>query len=474
MGMFSRRAEAAAAAAAQTADLEAKFAAIGRSQALIEFEPNGTIVWANDNFLGAVGYSLEEIVGQHHRIFMDPAERETEAYREFWRGLRSGRFCAQVFRRIAKSGAEIYIQASYNPVLDGGGKTIKVIKIASDVTAQEQRRIQLEAERAAKEAEQNSVVAALADALNRLSGGDLTASIDDAFPESYERLRVDYNAAISAMHDAISSAADVARGMQNGTQDLASAADSLSRRTEQQAANLEETAASLDEITATVGTTAQGANHANAVVRQAKQEGERSGEIVQTAVAAMGEIHRSSGQIGRIIGVIDEIAFQTNLLALNAGVEAARAGEAGRGFAVVASEVRGLAQRSSEAAREIKILVSTAADEVEKGVELVNATGQSLRGIVAQISEISRVVEQIAAGSQEQATALKQVNSAVNEMDQMTQQNAAMVEESTAASTSLAHDAEQLAARMARFTVANAPVVQTWQPSSAQGQRRRA
>ncbi|WP_239590743.1 methyl-accepting chemotaxis protein [Vitreimonas flagellata] len=474
MGMFSRRAEAAVAQVAQSADLEAKFAAIGRSQALIEFEPNGTILWANENFLGAVGYGLQEIVGQHHRIFMDPAERETEAYREFWRKLQSGQFFAQVFRRVTKSGAEIYIQASYNPVLDGAGRTIKVIKIASDVTAQEQRRIQLEAERAAKEAEQNSVVAALADALKRLSDGDLTASIDDDFPESYERLRLDYNAAISEMHEAISAAADVARGMQNGTQDLASAADSLSRRTEQQAANLEETAASLDEITATVGTTAQGANHANAVVRQAKQEGERSGEIVQTAVAAMGEIHRSSGQIGRIIGVIDEIAFQTNLLALNAGVEAARAGDAGRGFAVVASEVRGLAQRSSEAAREIKILVSTAADEVEKGVELVNATGQSLRGIVSQISEISQIVEQIAAGSQEQATALKQVNSAVNEMDQMTQQNAAMVEESTAASTSLAHDAEQLAALMGRFTVANAPVVQTWQPSSARGQRRRA
>jgi methyl-accepting chemotaxis protein len=476
MGMFSRRAEAAAAEAAQTADLEAKFAAIGRSQALIEFEPNGTILWANENFLGAVGYGLHEIVGQHHRIFMDRNERETEAYREFWRQLQAGQFCAQVFRRITKSGAEIYIQASYNPVLDANGKTIKVIKIASDVTAQEQRRIQLEAERAAKEAEQNNVVTALADALKRLSAGDLTAAIEDAFPESYERLRVDYNAAISAMHEAISSASDVAQGMQNGTQDLSSAADSLSRRTEQQAANLEETAASLDEITATVGTTAQGANHANAVVRQAKQEGERSGEIVRTAVAAMGEIHRSSGQIGRIIGVIDEIAFQTNLLALNAGVEAARAGDAGRGFAVVASEVRGLAQRSSEAAREIKILVSTAADEVAKGVDLVNATGDSLKGIVAQISEISQIVEQIAAGSQEQATALKQVNSAVNEMDQMTQQNAAMVEESTAASTALAQDAEHLAALMARFTVATTAVVQTWQgrAPSAQSQRRRA
>ncbi|HVK79510.1 MAG TPA: PAS domain-containing methyl-accepting chemotaxis protein, partial [Verrucomicrobiae bacterium] len=275
MGLFGRREDAAA--VAHNADIEAKLAAIGRSQALIEFEPTGTILWANDNFLGAMGYGLQEIVGQHHRIFMDPAERETEAYREFWRKLQAGQFYAQIFRRVAKSGAEIYIQASYNPVLDGAGRTIKVIKIASDVTAQEQRRIQLEAERAAKEAEQNNVVASLADALKRLSEGDLTASIDDAFPESYERLRVDYNAAIQAMHEAISAASDVAGAMQGGTQDLARAADTLSRRTEQQAANLEETAASLDEITSTVGTTAQGANHANSVVRQAKSEGERSG-----------------------------------------------------------------------------------------------------------------------------------------------------------------------------------------------------
>lgn len=477
MGFFSRREDAAI--AAQTADLEAKFAAIGRSQALIEFEPSGTILWANENFLGAVGYGLHEIVGQHHRIFMDPAERESEVYREFWRKLQSGQFVAQVFRRITKSGAEIYIQASYNPVLDASGKIIKVIKIAADVTAQEQRRIQMEGERQAKEAEQNRVVAALADALKRLATGDLTAAIQTQFPESYERLRVDYNAAIDAMHEAIGSAAGVAHGMQAGAGDLASAADSLSQRTEQQAAALEETAASLDEITTTVTTTAQGANHANGLVRQAREEGQRSGDIVRTAVEAMGEIHRSSGQIGRIIGVIDEIAFQTNLLALNAGVEAARAGEAGRGFAVVASEVRGLAQRSSEAAREIKVLVSTAAEEVEKGVHLVNQTGASLRGIVTQISEISQIVEQIATASQEQATALKQVNTAINEMDQMTQQNAAMVEESTAASTSLADDAQQLASLMARFTVAASEAIATparGRPSimEAARQRRRA
>jgi methyl-accepting chemotaxis protein len=467
MNLFSGRAKREE-ALLEARELEAKFAAIGRSQALIEFKPDGTILWANENFLGAMGYGLSEIVGQNHRIFMPSDERNSEAYRDFWQKLQAGQFSAQVFRRVNKAGADIYIQASYNPVLDANGQTIKVIKIAADVTAQEQRRLQMESERQAKEAEQNRVVAQLATALKSLSEGDLTATLDERFPESYERLRVDYNEAVRTLQEAIGAATEAAHGMQSGTNDLASAAGDLSRRTEQQAASLEQTAASLDEITSTVSTTAQGANHANTVVRQARAEGERSGEIVKTAVSAMGEIHRSSNQIGRIIGVIDEIAFQTNLLALNAGVEAARAGEAGRGFAVVASEVRGLAQRSSEAAREIKVLVSTAAEEVEKGVDLVNATGESLSGIVKQIIEISVVVEQIATASQEQATALRQVNTAINQMDQMTQQNAAMVEESTAASASLSQEAQQLAGLMQRFHVAHAA------PAPDVRQRRRA
>ena len=467
MNLFSGRAKREE-ALLEARELEAKFAAIGRSQALIEFKPDGTILWANENFLGAMGYGLSEIVGQNHRIFMPSDERNSEAYRDFWQKLQAGQFSAQVFRRVNKAGADIYIQASYNPVLDANGQTIKVIKIAADVTAQEQRRLQMESERQAKEAEQNRVVAQLATALKSLSEGDLTATLDERFPESYERLRVDYNEAVRTLQEAIGAATEAAHGMQSGTNDLASAAGDLSRRTEQQAASLEQTAASLDEITSTGSTTAQGANHANTVVRQARAEGERSGEIVKTAVSAMGEIHRSSNQIGRIIGVIDEIAFQTNLLALNAGVEAARAGEAGRGFAVVASEVRGLAQRSSEAAREIKVLVSTAAEEVEKGVDLVNATGESLSGIVKQIIEISVVVEQIATASQEQATALRQVNTAINQMDQMTQQNAAMVEESTAASASLSQEAQQLAGLMQRFHVAHAA------PAPDVRQRRRA
>jgi methyl-accepting chemotaxis protein len=243
--------------------------------------------------------------------------------------------------------------------------------------------------------------------------------------------------------------------MNSGTQEISTASNDLSRRTEQQASSLEETAAALDEITATVKKAAEGATHARKVVAGTKEDAERSGEVVRKAVEAMGGIEKSSQQIGQIIGVIDEIAFQTNLLALNAGVEAARAGDAGRGFAVVASEVRALAQRSAEAAKEIKALISTSTTQVGEGVQLVAETGKSLESIMSKVAEINTVVSDIAAGAQEQATGLQQVNTAVNEMDKVTQQNAAMAEEATAAGRSLAQEAETLTSLVAQFRLGN-------------------
>jgi methyl-accepting chemotaxis protein len=242
-------------------------------------------------------------------------------------------------------------------------------------------------------------------------------------------------------------------GLRTGTEEITQASDDLSRRTEQQAASLEETAAALDEITATVRKTAEGAKQARDVVSQTRSDAEQSGEVVRHAVAAMSSIEQSSQQISQIIGVIDEIAFQTNLLALNAGVEAARAGDAGRGFAVVASEVRALAQRSAEAAKEIKTLISTSAKQVGAGVKLVGETGESLGRIVIQVAEITTVVTEIAASAQEQATGLHEVNTAINQMDQVTQQNAAMVEQSTAASHALAQETSELVRLTERFQI---------------------
>ncbi len=302
-------------------------------------------------------------------------------------------------------------------------------------------------------AQQAHVVEAVASGLSRLSGGDLVHRIDEAFPADYERLRADFNGAMARLQDTMRSVAASASAIRSGTGEISAASDDLSRRTEQQAASLEETAAALDEITATVRRTAEGARHARGVVGGARTGAERSGAVVRQAVDAMAGIEKSSREIGQIIGVIDEIAFQTNLLALNAGVEAARAGDAGRGFAVVASEVRALAQRSAEAAKEIKALISTSGVQVGLGVAYVGQTGEALAAIVQQVAEIDGIVGEIASSAQEQATGLDQVNTAVNQMDQVTQQNAAMVEESTAASHALAQETGELTRLMGQFQV---------------------
>jgi len=310
-----------------------------------------------------------------------------------------------------------------------------------------------EQERARAAEEQAAVVASIADGLSKLSAGVLTHRIDQAFTPAYEKLRGDFNDAIGQLQETLKVVATNTAGITSGTDEIAQASDDLSRRTEQQAASLEETAAALDQITATVKKTAVSARGASEAIGAARTEAVHSGEVVSDAVEAMGQIEQSSKQISQIIGVIDEIAFQTNLLALNAGVEAARAGEAGRGFAVVASEVRALAQRSAEAAKEIKALISASSQQVGRGVGLVGETGTALQSIVAKVAEIDLLVTEIAASAQEQASGLTQVNTAVNQMDQVVQQNAAMVEEATAATHSLKRDATELKRLISRFQV---------------------
>ncbi|HEY4030963.1 MAG TPA: methyl-accepting chemotaxis protein [Caulobacteraceae bacterium] len=324
---------------------------------------------------------------------------------------------------------------------------------------QESMRREQERQRAENAERQQAVVSSLAEGLDHLADGDLTFRLNTQFSEEYEKLRADFNGAMGRLQDTMKVIAHNTQGMRSGAGEISQAADDLSRRTEQQAASLEETAAALDQITATVRRTAEGANQAQSVVSVAKGDAERSGQVVRDAVGAMGRIEQSAKEISQIISVIDEIAFQTNLLALNAGVEAARAGDAGRGFAVVASEVRALAQRSAEAAKEIKALISTSAREVDAGVTLVGQTGQALQRIVTQIAEINGVVAEISASAAEQSTGLHQVNSAVNQMDQVTQQNAAMVEQSTAASHALAREAEELARLISRFQVGDTVAV---------------
>lgn len=434
-------------------DYSGKMAAVSRSQAMIEFRPDGTIITANENFLTTMGYTLAEIEGKHHRIFVEPDEANSADYVQFWRNLNQGQYQSGEFKRRAKNGSSVWIQGAYNPIFDDKGNVTKVVKFAIDVTARV------------------TSVQSIGTALQLLSEGNVNRSIDRPLTPELDQLRVNLNQALGALRETLLAVAETAGSVQAASSEIRTSSEDMSRRTEQQAASLEETAAALDEITATVTKTAEGARHARDVVSGTKVEAEKSGGIVRQAVKSMDGIENSSNQISQIIGVIDEIAFQTNLLALNAGVEAARAGDAGRGFAVVAQEVRALAQRSAEAAKEIKALISASTQQVAAGVNLVGETGRALDRIIQHVGEIDGVVADISASAQEQSTALAEINSAVNQMDRATQQNAAMVEQATAACHGLASDANELLTLINRFDVGGGP---TEAPSAPPSSARRA
>ncbi|MDB5441263.1 MAG: mcpU [Caulobacteraceae bacterium] len=323
---------------------------------------------------------------------------------------------------------------------------------------------------AAAAQEQSDVVEALAAGLARLAAGDLIYRIGGVFPSGYAKLRDDFNAAMDQLQEAMTLIKTSILGIRGSADEISQSAEDLSRRTEQQAANLEESAAALDQITNTIRRTAEGSAEASKVVLAATTDAERSSIVVRDAVSAMSAIEQSAQQISQIIGVIDEIAFQTNLLALNAGVEAARAGDAGRGFAVVATEVRALAQRSAAAAKEIKMLIFTSGGQVASGVQLVGQTGKALERILINIGEINTLVAEFAGAAAEQSGSLHEVNSAVDQMDHGTQQNASMVEENTAASFALASEAQQLASLIDRFdigAIAEPPARRRQKPAAA-------
>ncbi|KIC21288.1 methyl-accepting chemotaxis protein [Leisingera sp. ANG-Vp] len=305
--------------------------------------------------------------------------------------------------------------------------------------------------------EQQFVVESLSAGLVRLSAGDFSQPISETFPKDHEQLRHDYNLTLETLNETVQQVVDAAGSIRNGAAEISQASDDLSHRTESQAATLEQTAAALDELTASVTESAEGARSVEATMEEARVEAQSSDTVVQNAVSAMTEIEQSSNHIGKIIGVIDDIAFQTNLLALNAGVEAARAGESGKGFAVVAAEVRALAQRSSDAAMEIQTLISESSQQVERGVDLVGKAGKALQNIVARVTHISELVSGIAEGAVKQSTGLNEINSGVTQLDQVTQQNAAMVEQATAAGHMLNSDASKLAELVAHFSISGQP-----------------
>jgi methyl-accepting chemotaxis protein len=444
-------------ASIMAADYRGQIAAIDKAQAVIEFELDGTVRTANDNFLNVLGYRLDDVKGKPHSMFVEPGYRDSAEYRQFWDKLRRGEHLAGMHKRIGQGGREVWIQANYNPIFDLAGKPYKVVKYATDVTEQVRMKkglddatiVQAQMKKGLDDAvtETQAVVklAIEGDLVSRIPTQGKTGEI--------AALCEGINTLLEATMTLITSVKTSAQEVQSAAEEIARGNTDLSQRTEQQAASLEETASSMEQMTSSVKQTADNAGQANQLAVAARQQAEKGGAIVGSAVTAMRQINTSSKKIADIIGVIDEIAFQTNLLALNAAVEAARAGEQGRGFAVVASEVRNLAGRSATAAKEIKGLIQDSVTKVEEGSALVDESGKALEDIVASVKKVTDIVSEIAGASAEQSSGIEQVGKAVNQMDEVTQQNAALVEEAAAASQSIVEQATALNELVAQYQV---------------------
>lgn len=549
---------------ARAADYKGQLAAINKAQAVIEFDLDGTIRTANEIFLRTVGYALDEIKGRHHSLFVEPAMRDSGEYRAIWAKFARGEHDAGEYRRLGKDGREIWLQASYNPILDANGRPFKVVKFATDITAQKQLAVgslrittaldnvsgnvmmadaenriiylnravqsmfhalagQLHSELPEFDpgklmgssitafhkdgAEQQRLLAELrgplksqfrigaltlatisnpvfdaqgvrlgtvvewidrtqelkveeeiADIVAAARAGDLLKRIGkDDKHAFFEKLADGINGLLDNMMQVVRQIKGAAAAVEDGAEEISRGNGNLSQRTEQTAASLQETASSMEQMTATVKQTADNAGQANQLAMAARQQAEKGGAVVGSAVQAMSAINGASKKIADIIGVIDEIAFQTNLLALNAAVEAARAGEQGRGFAVVATEVRNLAGRSATAAKEIKALIQDSVSKVDEGSRLVDESGRTLAEIVQAVKKVTDIVAEIAAASREQSSGIEQVNKAVMQMDATTQQNAALVEQASAASLAIVEHAQALSSVISRYQVGELP-----------------
>ena len=430
------------------ADYQAQIAAIGRAQAVTELTLDGVVITANDNFLKALGYSLAEVVGKHHSMFVEPQHARSDDYRGFWNRLKEGRHESGESLRISKTGQPVWLQASYNPVLDPSGKPVKIVKYATDIT--QHRRAYL----------------ALLGAVDALSRGDLTAKVEGDFHGDFALLCGRLNASFATLSRLVRNILVAAQTIGSAASNIADGSTDLNTRTQAQSTALQRTASSLEHLTATVKQNATSANQANQLSAGAHSAAQRGGEVVTAAVSAMGAITESSKRVADIISVIEQIAFQTNMLALNAAVEAARAGEEGRGFAVVAAEVRMLAQRSAAAAKEIKALITDSRDKVQQGAMLVNRSGETLHEIVDAVAKVSTIIGEIDAASDQQATELDQINAAVTQMDINTQRNAAMVEEATASAAAMTEQTRHLLESVSAFTVSTTAPHDAAQPTN--------
>ncbi|MEX0282058.1 MAG: methyl-accepting chemotaxis protein [Arenibacterium sp.] len=400
--------------------------ALDRASARIEFDMDGTVLDANDRFLSAVGYDLNDIRGQNHRMFLFPEDTRSPSYQELWDKLRRGVVCSAEFRRRRRDGSELWIAASYSPVLARDGTPYRVIKNAVDVT------------------ERVRAVNVLQSGLKRMAAGDLETTIEERFAPEFDDLRNDFNTALLNLAHALSEVQESADEIRNNSQILAGEADKLAGRVTLQREALASTSKSIGEMTNTVNEAAQSAEKARSQAAKTRESADAGTELMSQLRSAMDAIANSSVEVSKITNVIDQISFQTNLLALNAGVEAARAGEAGLGFAVVASEVRALAQRSSEAATQIGELIRAADNQVKGGVNLMTQTAESFDQIAQRIAEVQDQVHDISEGTQSQSVKIGDVRNALKDMETLVMQNATMFEGSTATSRDMMSKAKLL------------------------------
>ena len=418
-----------------------KMDAIDRAYSVIEFSMDGKVISMNQNFENLVGYSKSELIGQHHSKLVDPAYANSLEYKQFWENLNKGLFNHGTYKRQGKGGKEIWLQASYNPIRDVQGRPVKVFKVATDVTQQHVAEIELAA--AVAETDQIIESAKDGDLRNRIPLAGKTGAIAS--------LCDGVNALMDKLTEVITQVHEAGETINTAAGEISSGNTDLSSRTEQQASSLEETASSMEQLASTVKQNAENAKQANQLAAAASGVAVKGGEVVGQVVNTMSDINASAKKIEDIISVIDGIAFQTNILALNAAVEAARAGEQGRGFAVVAGEVRNLAQRSASAAKEIKELITNSVSKTAQGTAQVETAGKTMQEIVNSVQRVTDIMGEIAAASIEQSAGIDQVNNAITSMDEVTQQNAALVEQAAAAAESLVDQAVGLLDTVSAF-----------------------